>query len=761
MFRVLLGAIALLSTFTIHTKTAYADPGTQEPETLALDQPFTVDDLLAFTELGDPNSTDWRKGGVNFFEYSPDGSKAVVVVTRGDRTYSGYVSSLLLFDLSTLEAARDFKVLETISSQGWWRPISFVRWADDNSISYLAAREGAPPQIEKYILTTQSTLEISSSLHGVKSYTLSADQKWWLLGENFDEADLSIPGPNCNEIGCRMVRGWITESALGYSRPSVLSTRGGARFSFISPDGRQIPIALKETDLTTQFCWSNLRSDQMPQSGSYALLQCRLSAWPASWNDYSADPSLQSFLNRGSLAAIDTYFLAEASTGQAAPLAGVPDLLHDRVSRGVQPRWHDGDKYILFAGALPPMTLASRFPEYQSQWGIVLYERETKRAVDFAPFGEHIDYVSSFEAGPDDSYLVTVKKDDFSTALCLRIDEQRLLIDEQCQSSPRDRMFEQRLSVRQSPAEPPILFYRSSKTAVENQVFDPNEHLRSKLPAVEDVTWKFLKGREWGGHLYYPHGFESGERYPLVVLTHSPNLNNYMVSGYVNHFAASALTGRGIFVLQLSESYRTLAERSSSQQYHISQSGYIAGIQHLVDRGLVDRDKVGIVGFSASGTRVASVLSKSDFCFAAAAFTVTADIGPWYYLRMGAPEEFDQRYYGAPLFGEGRKDWVSKSPFFSIENVETPLLMYTRKSEPDLWDWFVMMDRQNKPVEYWLVPELRHDVFEIGRRRFLNGLYVDWFDFWLNRVVPEGTDDDMERTKRWQSLENRDRCSVE
>jgi dipeptidyl aminopeptidase/acylaminoacyl peptidase len=311
---------------------------------------------------------------------------------------------------------------------------------------------------------------------------------------------------------------------------------------------------------------------------------------------------------------------------------------------------------------------------------------------------------------------------------------------------------EARLVLRQSANDPPKLFaVGGEKTAL---VLDPNPWLSErKLGRVETVTWSSKDGRAWRGGLYYPPDYEPGRRYPVLLQTHGYNENQFSLTGYSLNFGAQPVAAFGIVVLQIAEN---TADLDGAAQWPAVQGGYESAIDYLDTRGLIDRTRVGMVGWSWSGPAVGYMLTHSDYPIAAAEFTDSADFGWWYYLLGGA--QVGEHEYGPAPIGSGLDIWRSMSPSFNLDRVRTPMLMWTGGAVEDLWDWYSLLRRQGKPVEYWNLPDGTHEAFKIGERLHTNQLLVDWFRFWL-KGDEDAAPNKAEQYRRWEGLCTKQRAT--
>jgi dipeptidyl aminopeptidase/acylaminoacyl peptidase len=303
------------------------------------------------------------------------------------------------------------------------------------------------------------------------------------------------------------------------------------------------------------------------------------------------------------------------------------------------------------------------------------------------------------------------------------------------------------LIVQQSLNDRPVLMAVDPASGVRRQVLDPNPWLvERQLARAEMIEWKLKSGTSWKGALYYPIGYTPGKRYPLLIQTHGVNPNQFTLTGYTLNFVAQPLAAHDVMVLQADEETAGL---EGVAEYTAVLDGYESAVDHLSALGLVDRDKVGLIGWSASGPFIGFTLTHSEYPFAAAAFTDTADFGWWWYLSIGARN--GERIYGGPPFGANFDVWRRNSPSFNLDRVKAPMLMWSRVTPAGLWDWYVGLRRLDKPVEYWVLPDGQHEAFKIGERLRTNQLLVDWFRFWL-----KGEEDadpiKAEQYERWRKL---------
>jgi hypothetical protein len=177
-------------------------------------------------------------------------------------------------------------------------------------------------------------------------------------------------------------------------------------------------------------------------------------------------------------------------------------------------------------------------------------------------------------------------------------------------------------------------------------------------------------------------------------------------------------------------------------------------IESLIDRGMVDKDRIGIVGFSRTVCFVGYLLTHSTRHFAAANLVDGTDCG--YFEEMAFPGiawDLNNINGGVAPFGLGLQKWFSESPGFNLDKVRTPvrLLALGPGSALGMWDWYAGLSLQKKPVDFVLLPDAAHLVVKPQERMVAQQGLVDWFCFWL-KDEENNNAANVEQYDRWRQL---------
>ena len=293
----------------------------------------------------------------------------------------------------------------------------------------------------------------------------------------------------------------------------------------------------------------------------------------------------------------------------------------------------------------------------------------------------------------------------------------------------------------------------------------------------EEVQWKTSTGYQIDGILLLPPGYEKGKKYPLVIQANQ-GLDTFACDSGSNHEPSQApqpIADAGIAYLMRSypEDYNILdeiAHRPAGYPGGIGEAAFEmdvwdSAVDYLNARGFIDKDKVGIIGFSRKGwvTEFSLAHGKTQYRAATTTDNVSYTLGEYWVNRDMAFSGYDAMYGGAP-YGDGLKNWLEYSVSFKLDTFHTPLLMeemgygnpYDNLMAPPMnlfpkFEIFTGLNRLKKPVELYYYPNEEHMPKHPLARLASVQRNVDWYRFWLQgyeRPNPE----DPGQYIRWRKL---------
>lgn len=326
-----------------------------------------------------------------------------------------------------------------------------------------------------------------------------------------------------------------------------------------------------------------------------------------------------------------------------------------------------------------------------------------------------------------------------------------------------------RLEIRQDIDTPPTLVAVDPVTGEMRVVVDPNPSLgeRRALGRAERIGGEIDAERRWRGLLFRPPAYQSGRRYPLVIQSvyGSAIRDEFTIYGFQNGYGLGPslippypgrlLAQHDVLVLQLN--IEGDDESSTPREAPLRAAAFEHAARYLIEQGLADPQRVGLIGFSRNGFFVEYALTHSDFPYAAAIVVDYFDAGYMAHTLIGYDSSGKDVNDGVP-YGDALRRWLEHAPAFNADRVRTPLLQI-EQSRGLLgvlihWEMFSRLRYLKKPVEFWVMPNAEYGVHNTQNPQHLIALQtrvMDWFRFWLNR---EESADPLksEQYDRWRAL---------
>jgi dipeptidyl aminopeptidase/acylaminoacyl peptidase len=341
-----------------------------------------------------------------------------------------------------------------------------------------------------------------------------------------------------------------------------------------------------------------------------------------------------------------------------------------------------------------------------------------------------------FASGDKKRVIVGFREQDesFRCTEYQQADDDTWQVVRQTKSAPEVEHNGLKIAVKQGLNEPPLLIGTDKQKS--RVIWDPNPQLKNvELGSATVYEWKDKQGRDWRGGLYKPSTYKAGQRYPLVIQTHGFTSARFLPSGiFPTAFAARALATAGIVVLQVEDEKPCLTV--TPREGPCAVAGYEAAVDQLVFEGLVDPERIGIIGFSRTCFYVMEALTNSSLHLKAASITDGVMVD---YLQYLVGLEFDwmrdeyDAMIGAEPFGKGLEQWLKRSPGFNLDKINTPLMVISEGPVRVLhmWQPYAGLRYLHKPVDLMVLNTGEHVLTNPAVRLASQGGSVDWFRFWL------------------------------
>jgi dipeptidyl aminopeptidase/acylaminoacyl peptidase len=200
----------------------------------------------------------------------------------------------------------------------------------------------------------------------------------------------------------------------------------------------------------------------------------------------------------------------------------------------------------------------------------------------------------------------------------------------------------------------------------------------------ELIEYKNDKGERLQGALYYPAGYAPGKKYPMIVYIYerlSDGLHRYSAPSERDSYNAGAFTQHGYLLLEPDIVFRP-REPGLSVAECVS-----AAVKRVIEMGVVDPKKVGVVGHSWGGFDTTFLATHTDLFAAAVAGAPITDLVSNYgnhHWSSGIAEtdhiETGQQRMEVPLW-EDLQAYIRNSAVFNVQSMKTPLMIEVGDSD--------------------------------------------------------------------------------
>ncbi len=208
-----------------------------------------------------------------------------------------------------------------------------------------------------------------------------------------------------------------------------------------------------------------------------------------------------------------------------------------------------------------------------------------------------------------------------------------------------------------------------------------------ELARQEAIRHRTPDGLELEGLLIYPLDYDEGSRYPLILIVHGgpeSHYSNGWLTSYSNLGQLAAAHGFAAFYPNYRGSTGRGVEFSKLGQHAAAGPEFddlITAVDHLIEIGLVDRDRVGITGGSYGGYASAWGATYYSDRFAAAIPFVGISNNISKLGTTDIPVEMHLVHHRTQLW----EDWdyfEKSSPIYYVTRNRTPTLILHGKEDP-------------------------------------------------------------------------------
>nr|WP_315199902.1 prolyl oligopeptidase family serine peptidase [uncultured Flavobacterium sp.] len=292
----------------------------------------------------------------------------------------------------------------------------------------------------------------------------------------------------------------------------------------------------------------------------------------------------------------------------------------------------------------------------------------------------------------------------------------------------------------------PKLMFQKGVTAPKLFFQSNPQHEKYNWGKSELIEYHNSKGTNLKGALFYPADYNPQKKYPMIVHVYEKKSNQ--LHRYVNpsQFTedgknCAVFTTQGYFVLypdiQLEIGNPGIAAADCT----------ISATKEIIERGLVNPEKIGLIGHSFGGYETAFIVTQTDLFATAVAGSGITDLNSMYLTVGWDTGKPDMWRFQKELWQMAKSPFKDpqaynrNSPVASADKITTPLLLWTGKQDQQV-DWhqsvefYLALRRLNKKQIFLLYPNEKHSILNQSNQKDLFDKVQQWFSYYLKDELP-------------------------
>jgi dipeptidyl aminopeptidase/acylaminoacyl peptidase len=297
--------------------------------------------------------------------------------------------------------------------------------------------------------------------------------------------------------------------------------------------------------------------------------------------------------------------------------------------------------------------------------------------------------------------------------------------------------------ISETSLDPPDVFFSETASFSPRKLTDLNPQVRDlALGEQRIVQWKSrADGEDIEGVLTLPVDFREGEAVPLLLVIHGgpSGVSSNRHLGRGGAYPIPVFSGLGYAVLQpnyrgsaaYGERFRGLNRGDISGRDWVDVD---SGVDHLIDAGIADPDRLGIMGWSFGGHHTYWGITQTNRYKAASAGAGANDLISM-YSQTDLPA-FYHTYLG-PRPWEDFELYEERSAYRNVGRVTTPLLIQVGErdervpAEQSIQFYEAVKGIGKVPTKLVIYPDQPHGVRAPTLQRDLMIRNVEWFTQWI------------------------------
>ena len=424
-----------------------------------------------------------------------------------------------------------------------------------------------------------------------------------------------------------------------------------------------------------------------------------------------------------------------ASGGSSRHLADFRNIPSDPVTREV-----DGEQIIAFVGndhRDDPSHAVWTIPfEGGTKHKLIQNDRAATTSIIADPANDDRLIISQAEGTQVHQYRL-----DCSTGKLAAIPMNGLVERGSVTSAPSIAKQSGDLAIVWTAIDEPDEIYRVTPQGDITKLTSFGKEFEGRLASGEIVTWESTDGVDIEGVLVHPLGYESGKRYPLLLQVHGGPASHWRDRLSMSwHDWAQMMAAQGFAVLMPnprgSIAYGSPFEVLLQDDVGGGESqDLVSGALAMVERGIADKDRLAISGWSWGGYLTAWTITQTDIFHAAVMGAGVANN----ISDHGAgdiPEYNTLLYPDHPYYDHAWDYYARISPVRYASRVTTPTLIVHGEADDRVHisqgqEYYRALQVCGVPVQFVRYPREGHSFVEYNHQVDLMERISDWLQKYL------------------------------
>jgi len=639
----------------------------------------TIDDLITLKTVG-------------AVQISPDAKWIAYTVGYGDFKTDSFMTQIWLIDVAT---GRNFQVTRGDKSS------TSPRWSPDSTwLTFLSNRVEDKNQIFAINPLGGEAVQLTKSETAINNFSWSEDGKWiaYLASE---------PTPPVSKQR-KDYMGDFEVIRREYSFSHIWTFNVGEAFN--------APLVGKQRTKNKEFSVDSF-------------------AWSPDGSRIAFSATVNPDLINGTTADIYTLNLTDDSVRRIVSQPG-PDN---------GPRWSPDGKQIVFASAM------GRQPSFatNTRLAIVSLDGGTPRSIT----DNFDESVGLLDWKTDGIYFNALQR---TSAHLFRLDPQTGSIARITQpdnllagSVSLSRDSRKLAFTASSPSSLSEVFITDTNKFVPQVLTNMTQQTKNLILGTREVVkWKSTDGAEIEGVLIKPADFDPAKKYPLLCIIHGGPTGidrPVLLSPDTRNYPADIWAARGAVILKVnyrgSAGYGEAFRRLNVRNLGVGDAwDVISGVDSLIAKGFIDRNRVACMGWSQGGYISAFLTASSDRFVAISVGAGISDWATYYYNTDITP--FTIHYLGTnPV--DDPEIYRKTSPIAYIKSARTPTLIQhgeldRRVPIANAYELRQALEDKGVKVEMIVYKGFGHGITKPKSQRAVMQHNLGWFNHYIwNDPMPD------------------------